>query len=337
MNGRVSLNNKIAKEIEDKLNNYPDFLCDFYYGLRASNKQITSCREYLNKAINFLESIDSDVNNINPENITRQNVNKYMIGIQTKTDNKGNIKETSDSYQLSVWYALRSFFDYLKRNEYIKENYMLNIDKPKNRDLARINSKRLLLTERDFVKILNSVESGVGDYIAKSRQIKERDMAIMVLLMTTGMRRTALTTINIDDIDFDTQTLKVIDKGNKFQEYYLSDEVIYIIQKWIDKRSTLPTIKDENALFISRQGNRCSGHTIFYLVEKYCEDALGYKVSPHKIRAGFCSQMYEATGDIEKVRRMVGHSDVSTTQRYIVTENKERIESAQLMAAKLRL
>lgn len=337
MNGRVSLNNKISKEIENKLEEYPEFLSDFYYGLRASNKQMTSCREYLYKTISFLESINKDVNSIKPEDITRQKVNKYMIGIQTKTDNKGNLKETSDSYQLSVWYALRSFFDYLKRNEYVKENYMLDIDKPKNRDLARINSKRLLLTERDFIKILNSVKSGTGDHITKSRQIRERDMAIMVLLMTTGMRRTALTTINISDINFDNHTLKVIDKGNKFQEYYLSDEVMDIIQEWLNKRSTLPCIKDEDALFISRQGNRCSSHTIFHIVEKYCEDALGYKVSPHKLRAGFCSQMYEATGDIEKVRRMVGHSDISTTQRYIVTENKERFESAQLMTAKLRL
>lgn len=336
MQGRIYNNNKIANEIENKLNNYPEYLKGFYYSLRASNKELTSCREYVTKVIHFLESINNNVYNICPDEITRQNVIKYMIDAQTKTDEKGNIKETSDSYQLIIWYALRSFFEYLKRNEYLKINYMLEIDKPRNKDLQRINSNRILLTEDDFNKILESTRNGVGNDISKSRQLRERDMAIMVLFMTTGMRKTALENINIEDIDFENNILKVIDKGDKLQEYYLSDDTITIINKWLLKRKNFCD-ENEDALFITRSGKRMVGRTIYDVVEKYCKDALGYKVSPHKLRSGFCSIMYNATGDIEKVRRMVGHSDVSTTQRYIVTNNKERLESSQIMASKLKL
>ena len=338
MNGRMMNNSKIANLLEEKLKNYPNFLSGYYYSLRASNKELTSCREYITKAIHFLESINSNINDIDIKNIQRDNVIKYMINSQYKLDNNGNVKETSDSYQLMIWYSLKSFFDYLKKNDYIKENYILEIDKPKNNDLERINKDRILLTEDDFNKILASVRKGVGDYhYSISKQIRERDLAIMVLFMMTGMRRTALTEINISDINFETNTLNVIDKGNKLQEYYLNDSVINILKEWIERRTKINNIIDHEALFISNNGKRMTGRSVYNVVEKYCEDALGYKVSPHKLRAGFCSIMYKETGDIEKVRRMVGHANISTTQRYIVTDNKERMESSAIMGSKLKL
>ena len=183
--------------------------------------------------------------------------------------------------------------------------------------------------------ILNSVKKSAGSINKTSRLFSERDMAIMVLFMTTGMRRAALSQIDIDDISEDN-ILRVIDKGNKIQEYYLSDNVITVIAQWMYAREQMK-IKDKSALFISKNGTRMTGQAICDVVSKYCEDALGYKMSPHKLRSGFCSIMYKETGDIEKVRRMVGHANISTTQRYIVTDNKERIESSKIMDSKLHL
>lgn len=335
MSGRLSENNKLEKIIENKLTTCPDYVVNWYYNMRASDKEITSCREYIKKVVHFLESIDRNIKNIKASDITQNNVTKYMIDSKTKINNRGKVVETSDSYQLTIWYALRNFFDYLTKNNYIPQNYMCNIDKPKNKDIDRINSERILLTEDDFNKILNSVKKSAGSLNRISRLFSDRDMAIMSLFMTTGMRRAALSQIDVDDIGTDN-VLRVVDKGNKIQEYYLSDEVLIILAKWIYTREQL-NVKDESALFISKNGTRMTGESICRLVEKYCQDALGYKLSPHKLRSGFCSIMYNTTGDIEKVRRMVGHANISTTQRYIVTNNKERLESSQIMASKLRL
>ena len=334
MSGRLSENNKLEKQIEKKLKTCPDYVSSWYYNMRASDKELTSCREYIKKVSQFLESINSNVSQVKVSDINQDNVTRYMIKIKTKSDGNGHEIETSDSYQLTFWYALRNFFEYLTKNKYIEDNYMSNISKPKNKDLDRINHERKLLTEKDFNKILDAVRSGAWSNYASTRKMNERDMAIMVLFMTTGMRRAALAQIDLNDIQ--DNILKVVDKGNKIQEYYLSYDVLKIIGKWVIIRSQM-NLKDKSALFVSKNGTRMTGQAICDVVEKYCEQALGYKVSPHKLRAGFCSIMYKETGDIEKVRRMVGHANISTTQRYIVTDNKERMESSAIMGSKLKL
>lgn len=331
MNGRLQTNYKIETKIENDLKNYPDYLSGWYYYLRASNKELSSCRDYITKVVNFLSFVNSDINSIKPSDITYDNVTRYMICRQNKKIN-GNLKNTSDSYKTTLWYALKSFLEYLSSFGYIEKNYINDIPKPKNNDNARINNERLLLTEYEFNLILEAVKNGAGDDLSVARQTlyKERDMAIMLVFMYTGMRRTALSNINIEDIDFDTNTLTVIDKGNKIQTYTLSNKVMSAIKNWLDKRETLNVV-DKDALFISRLGKRISGKSLYDIVEKYCEEALGRKVSPHKLRSGFCSIMYNKTKDIEKVRRMVGHSNLATTQRYIVTPNQERKESTRIM------
>ena len=78
-----------------------------------------------------------------------------------------------------------------------------------------------------------------------------------------------------------------------------------------------------------------SASTIKYLVYKYTERALGKALSPHKLRAGYCSILYNQTHDIEFVRRAVGHANVATTQRYIVTNGSEKKKVAEIMGSLL--
>ena len=78
-------------------------------------------------------------------------------------------------------------------------------------------------------------------------------------------------------------------------------------------------------------GERFNTRGITKLVYKVSEESLGYKISPHKLRAGFCSVLYSKTHDIEFVRRAVGHSSINTTQRYIKTNNNEREMASKIM------
>ena len=150
--------------------------------------------------------------------------------------------------------------------------------------------------------------------------------------MTTGMRRNALREINLDDIDLVNHKLTVIDKGYIEHEYFLNDQTVSVLEEWInDRYFMLGGSENEKALFISRDLKRISSTSIAELVDKYSSAALGYHISPHKLRSGLASIMYDETRDIEFVRRVIGHSNTKTTQRYIVTDNKERKTASTLM------
>lgn len=331
MQGRLENELKKEQAILTKLQTMPDYVSEWYYNLKASQRTATTLRDYVNKIHNFLFFINSNVSEVKIKDINLSNVQRFFISIQTKEVN-GQTVYTSDSYQQTVWCCLNSFLEFLKETGRIDKNYIKMISKPKNKDLEKINEHRMLLTKSDFNKILQSVKYGAGSGKAKSFQdrMKSRDMAIMLLFMTTGMRKTALSEINVEDVRFDVDVLYVTDKGDKHHTYVLSEKTLSALSDWMYDRQVWDN-GTSDALFITEKGERISPSAIYKLVDKYCSDALGYHVSPHKLRAGFCSILYGETGNAEFVRRAVGHSNISTTQRYIVTNNKEKEEASGLI------
>lgn len=331
MNGRVEIDMEIFRKIENQIIYYPEYVISWYYYLKANEQSAMSCRDYINKIIHFLEFINNDIKGIKLNDIDENIITQYMIHVKYKV----NGTETSISYRQGVWSCLNNFFNFIYIRNLVDKNYfkIADIERPKGSDLDRINRNRTLLTKDDFKNILSAIENGVGSNKAKGYQktFKNRDKAIFLIFMTTGMRKTALEEININDIDFDNNTLYSIDKGHKLHTYYLSDDVLKTIKDWMADRQYLLGDNSTEALFISSENKRMHGNTISKLVDKYANNVLGYHISPHKLRSGFASIMYEETGDIEFVRRVVGHSQVSTTQRYIVTNNKEREEAVNIM------
>ena len=151
--------------------------------------------------------------------------------------------------------------------------------------------------------------------------------------MTTGMRETALTEINVEDLQ-NNGVIKYIDKREKYFSRQMSEIVQLRIQEWLDvrgkyaERNAVPS----PALFLSNRGRRMSVDTVQQVVEKYSKLALGYKISPHKLRSGFISILYKETGNLEFVRRAVGHEYIQTTQRYTVTEGNEGNEAGEIIS-----
>lgn len=334
MTGRLEHEIKIDQNIQKKLDSAPAYITDWYYNLKASGVTASSCQNYIEKTLRFLSSLE---NGTELEKITLEEVQKYFISIQRKETPNGLVY-TSDSYRQNIWCSLNSFFEYLYNTHKINENYMKCINKPKNRDLARINESRVLLTKDDFKKLIEVAENGVayderaifGDYTAKKfDHVYSRDKAIMLLFLTTGMRKTALSEINIEDLDMRERTIRVIDKGDKLHVYNLSTQTHEALRLWLMDRNEIKPSSD--ALFVTEEGNRLHPNTIVKAIARYSEAALGYKISPHKLRAGFCSVLYEETKDIEFVRRAVGHSNIATTQRYIVTKGDERKRASKII------
>lgn len=321
MAGRSENSIKFNKNIEDILQNFPDFAIEWARNMEAGGKTGQTRVVFVRIIRRYLRFVDRDTKGIEPDQLNVRKTQEYLISIK-KTS-------SSDSYQQQVWCCLNNFFKYLVMSGYKEGNPMEIIDKTKNHDLDRINHNRLLLTENDFNKILGEIKK------EKDYKFQNRDMAVILIFMYTGIRKTALSEIDIDDIDFENRVLKVIDKGNKYQVYPLDDEILGVIRLWMTERIQYKLDKT-NALFVSRIGTRITGTTIDNIVAKYSLEALGKKISPHKLRAGFVSIYYNKTKDIEATRRAVGHSNIATTQRYIVTDNKERQDAISYMSSFLK-
>ena len=145
----------------------------------------------------------------------------------------------------------------------------------------------------------------------------------------TGMRETALTEININDVDFVHGTVKVIDKRHKTHVYKMNKAKREALEDWIADREEKLADQKIDALFISNQKKRVSVKCVVSIVKRYSLEGLGYSISPHKLRAAFCTILYNDTRDVEFVRRAVGHTCIETTLRYIADDDSAREEAAE--------
>lgn len=321
MNGRILNEIKINEATVRILEDLPEYVKEWYVNLKASGLTAATIREYIRKVRFFLSTIDTDTKHVNVNQITEYNVSEFFASLAVKDGSQ----MTSDSYRASTWACLNNFLGYLHRKRLIDENYMQLIKKPCVKDLDRINESRVRLTGNDFKKLLDKVRENDNEVF----QI--RDEAILKLFMYTGMRKSALINIMMDDVDMNASTLVVIDKGKKRHQYVLNNDLKNTLSDWISVRSDFANKRGDKHFFLSDRGIRMSETAVYTVVTKYTQAALGKALSPHKLRAGFCSILYEQTGDIEFVRRAVGHSSASTTQRYIVTKGDERRRASEII------
>lgn len=324
MKGRLENELRIKKRTQDILKDLPDCVSDFYYKMQISS-EATTCYEYVKKIRSFMEFAGTDMTKV-----TTRKIGEYFEKINYLDDGKGGIKASSFSYRKMVWTVLNRFFDFLVKTKQIDFNPMEGTSRPKNNDLI----ERKFLTMKDLNKILQCAKNTCRT--KDEKRYNDRDVLMLYLFMNTGMRNTALSEINIEDIDYNNKRIVVTDKRNKTQIYPLTEQLERLIANWLEVRKDFAT--DNNALFINKKGNRINSTDIRLRVEKYSKQALGYSVSPHKLRAAFVSLNYEASGhDIEATRIAVGHQSVITTSRYIVQKDDARENATSFMADNLKV
>lgn len=322
MNGRLEHELQINQKIETMLLELPDNVRQFYNNIRIS-KSPKTCIEYIRYIQNFIEYSGKDY----VEEITDIDIQEYLNSIQYINKN-GEIKKASAAYTKAACSALNQYFKYLYKRRIISGNPMDLIDRPMRKDSV----KRIFLSMNDLNKILKEVEN---DNIADIW--KARNYTILHLFMVTGIRNTALSEINVTDFDWKKRKLTIIDKRDKEQVYIFSPGTKKILMKWLKYRDQyLESFKiKEDAFFISAKKNRISPRTIYDIVQKYSKPALGYEISPHKLRAAFVSLYYKKTKDIEATKEAVGHSSISTTSLYITRSDNPRKKAATYMSKSL--
>lgn len=232
--------------------------------------------------------------------------------------------------------SLRSFYNYLFEHKYIEGNLASLVPLPK------LHQKAIIRLEPDEVaRMLDLAESGdaFGERQKKyTEHTRGRDVAILTLLLGTGIRVSECVGINMDDVNFDENAFLVTRKGGKQMILYFSDEVANALKKYMKTRvNIVPLEGHEAALFLSLQRRRITQRAIENLVKKYASVAapLKKKISPHKLRSTYGTELYRNTGDIYLVADVLGHADVNTTRKHYAAMGDDRRRLAA-KAVKLR-
>lgn len=330
MNGR--LENKIKKENRANkiLLDCPQILKEWYFNLSTSHEAST-CVEYIKTVKSFLQFLNFNMDSIKLDHITDMEISMFMKSIETREFKNGEIKPTSFAYRKSVYSALNNFFLYLYKKRIIKRNPMELVERVHKKDEV----KKYELGWEDLQRIYNAVDEYYGNKAGQAECLKYRDRLILAIFLNTGMRRTALTEINVEDIDFKMHTFIVVDKGYKYHTYKMSDTFLSTLNKWLEFREIVLSGRESAALFPTRQGNRISSNNVERIVKRYSELALGYPISPHKLRGAFVTNMVRMTGDIEFVREIVGHANIQTTQRYVANDMAAKDKAADIISGML--
>ncbi|MDE6053494.1 MAG: tyrosine-type recombinase/integrase [Lachnospiraceae bacterium] len=231
--------------------------------------------------------------------------------------------------------SLRSFFDYFYKKEILTKNVAMQVDMPKQHE------KAIIRLEPDEVAImLDNIENYEKQLTGKKKDFflktKIRDIAIITLFLGTGIRVSECVGLDITDVNFRENSIRIIRKGGKESILYFGTEVEKALLDYIEGPRVMVAMQavsgDENALFFSLQKKRISVHAVENLVEKYAKEFVPQKkITPHKLRSTFGTSLYQETGDIYLVADVLGHSDVGTTKKHyaaIEDQNRRRAASA---------
>lgn len=263
------------------------------------------------------------------DQIKPMDIEEYLYHL--KVYEKDGVAHTNDERGLKRKLAsLRSFYNYFFKKELIETNPAVKVNMPK------IHDKNIIRLDVDEVaRLLDEVES--GENLTKRQQMyhertKTRDLAILTLMLGTGIRVSECVGLNMDDVDLKNGGIKVHRKGGAEAIVYFGTEVREALCNYILERKTvIPVEGHEEALFLSMQNRRISVRAVENLVKKYSKLVTNLKnITPHKLRSTYGTSLYRETGDIYLVADVLGHKDVNTTRKhYAAIEDDRRRKAAK--------
>ena len=198
--------------------------------------------------------------------------------------------------------SLRALFRFLQREGLAENNPAQGIRAPKTR--------RRLPHTLDADQLGSLLDRPADD------PLELRDLAIMELIYSAGLRLAELVSVNLNDIDRDDATLEVVGKGSKSRRVPVGGKALAAIDAWLQVRDSLAKA-DERALFVSQRGRRIQPRSIQERMKRWAlKQGAERKLHPHMLRHSFASHLLESSGNLRAVQELLGHADISTTQIY---------------------
>lgn len=331
-------NRKNTQKLRDLLAEMPPFVTTYFRGIEQTTASRTRIAyavdlkvffEYLQATNPLYKEIkirDFDFSVLT--NLKATDIEEYEEYLKLYTDKNGKQLTNNERGIKRKLAALRSFYGYFHRNKMIDENPTVQVSMPKlhQKNIIRMN-------DEEVVDFLDEVES--GNHLTKHQQAfhkktKVRDLAIVTLLLGTGIRVSECVGIDITDVDFMNDRINIVRKGGYESFIYYGEEVRQALLDYMEEREEItPEDGHENALFLSNRRQRMSVRNIEILVKKYAQTTTVKKITPHKLRSTYGTALYRETGDIYLVADVLGHSDVNITKKHYAALEEERKQSAK--------
>ena len=333
-------------KLREILKTLPPFARDYFRGIEptTSTKTRISYAYDLRVFFNFLkeanplyknlEITDLKVSDLEP--IQASDIEEYLEYLKAYQTRDGRLHKNDERGRHRKMAALRSFYNYFNKRQIIHNNPVILVDMPK------LHEKNIIRLDADEVAaLLDLVEHG-GDSLAGMKKVyydknKSRNLAIFTLLLGTGIRVSECVGLNLKDIDFKNDRIKIIRKGGKEDFVYFGPEVEKALKDYMDitRSQIIPVGGHEEALFLSIQKKRMGVKAIENLVSDYAMQITTLKrITPHKLRSTFGTALYQETDDIYLVAEVLGHNDVNTTKKHYAALDEDRKRRA---AQKVRL
>ena len=320
MSGRIEKENHERKIMEKKLNTLPGIFTAFYNWMDARDKSYTTMKNYINHVIEFMVFFTKgEEDNQFYEKVTEDHIEKYMTSIRRKIVD-GEEVLAGDDIRAAKWSSLNTFFKFLSHKKYITNNPMLLTERPRVKTVHTIT----YMTQKEIESVFKRI-------LKESRpMLKNRDICIVAMGLGTGLRVSAIVNINIEDIDFVTNSIKVIEKGRKTREVKFADNLRSLLLVWMKDREIIFDGKATGPLFVSHRKERMSVDSVEYLVKKYTSH-LPKKITPHKLRSSAAMNLHGAGVDILTIASILGHENITTTQRYTRAYDEDKKEATNIL------
>ena len=333
------------KKLREMMTTLPPFCTEFFRGIepRTSTRTRIAYAYDLSVFFDFLkkenpvfskmERMDLTLDYLDQISVT--DLEEYMEYLKYRFNEHNQEIINKERGIMRKISSLKSFYNYFFRTEKLKTNPAALIQLPK------LHEKEIIRLDIDEVALLlDAVEQGDGltdKQKAFHNRTKLRDLALLTLLLGTGIRVSECVGLDLNDIDFKNGGIHIHRKGGKEVTVYFGTEVETALQDYLDERnSIIPEEGSENALFLSLQKKRMNVRSVENLVKKYARIVTPLKkITPHKLRSTYGTNLYRETGDIYLVADVLGHSDVNTTKKHYAALEDERRRSAR-NAVKLR-
>ena len=322
-------------------NDLPDFCREYFVGISSTTTTLTrlnyayDIRTFFNYLVTKIHRLKgkstTDISTVDIENLSPYEIEAYLNYVEIYRDSNGNIVKNSARGKGRKLAAIRSLIKYFEKKQEIRFNPTASVDTPKLRD------KEIIRLEGDEIgAMLDVVDTGEG-LSPRQQKYQEntrlRDLAIVSLLLGTGIRVSELVGIDVNDVNFKDLSFVVTRKGGARVILYFSDEVAGYLYDYYRLRTADKTLKSEPALFLSLQKKRITTRAVENIVKKYSAVATPLKhITPHKLRSTYGTQLYRSTGDIYVVADVLGHKDVNTTKRHYaaITDDIRRNASTKV-------
>ncbi len=329
---QVNIDNTLR--LRDILKTMPDFARDYFRAIEPTTSTRTRISYAYDIRVFFQFLLDEnpafrgksmgDITLETLDQLKAVDIEEYLEYLKVYQSDDG-IKTNGERGMKRKMVALRGFYAYYYKRELIQTNPTVLVDMPKIHDKAIVR-----LDVDETASLLDYIEHA-GDSLQGQKKVywektKTRDLALVTLLLGTGIRVSECVGLDMQDVDFKNNGIKVTRKGGNEMVVYFGDEVEQALRNYLAERMGItPLAGSEQALFLSSQRRRIGVQAVENLVKKYARQVTATKkITPHKLRSTYGTALYQETNDIYLVADVLGHKDVNTTKKHYAAMDDQR-------------